>query len=211
MPHCPAIGNHFFHETSVPFRASSMVVKSLLFLLLALAAPAPVRAGEMAAVDEVAARLAPATTERVKATVLIFLAHDCPVSNVLVPEMNRIATEYGPRGVAFFFVYAERDLTDVDAARHAQEFALAAPAAVDRAGALVARAGARVTPEAAVFSPAGEVMYRGRINDLFAAPGKKRAVPTTHDLRDALDAVLAGKAPPAATTPAVGCFIATKP
>ena len=211
MPHSPPVGNHFFDETSARFRASLMDVKPLLFLLFVLVAAGTVRAGEMVAAAEVAGRLAPAKDGRVKATVLIFLAHDCPVSNALVPEMNRLATHFGPLGAAFYFVYAERDLADADAARHAREFALAAPVAVDRAGTLAVRAGAKVTPEAAVFSRAGEVVYRGRINDLFAALGQKRAEPTTHDLRDALDAVLAGKAPPAATTPAIGCYISTKP
>ena len=211
MPHSPAVGNHFFDETFAHFFASSMAVKPLLFLLLALVAADSVRAGEMVPAADVAARLAAAKDGRVKATVLIFLAHDCPVSNALVPEMNRLAAHFGPLGAAFYFVYAERDLADADAARHAREFALAAPTAVDRTGALAARAGAKVTPEAAVFSRAGKVVYRGRINDLFAALGQKRTEPTTHDLRDALDAVLAGKVPPAATTPAIGCYISTKP
>ena len=188
-----------------------MDVKPLLFLLLALAAPGPARADKVVAAGEVAGRLAAAEDGRMKATVLVFLAHDCPISNALVPEMNRLATQYGAQGAAFFFVYAERDLTDADAARHARDYALAAPVTVDRTGVLAARAGAKVTPEAAVFSRAGAVVYRGRINDLFAALGQKRAEPTTHDLRDALDAVLAGKTPPAATTSAIGCFIATKP
>ena len=211
MPHSPAVGNHFFDETSARFYASSMTVKPLLFLLLALVAAGSVRAGEMVAAADVAGRLVVAKDRRVKATVLIFLAHDCPISNALVPEMNRLATHFGPLGAAFYFVYAERDLADADAARHMREFALAAPATVDRTGTLAARAGAKVTPEAAVFSRAGEVLYRGRINDLFAALGQKRSEPTTHDLRDALDAVLAGQAPPAATTPAIGCSISTKP
>ena len=188
-----------------------MDVKPLLFLLLALAAPVPVRAEKVVAAGEVAGRLAGAEDARLKATVLVFLAHDCPISNALAPELNRIAGKYAAQGVAFFFVYAERDLADADAARHARDYALAAPVTVDRTGALAARAGAKVTPEAAVFSRAGAVVYRGRINDLFAALGQKRAEPTTHDLRDALDAVLAGTAPPNATTPAIGCFIATKP
>ena len=171
----------------------------------------PARSEKMVAAGAVEAGLSAAGDGRVKATVLVFLAHDCPISNALVPEMNRIAAGYGARGVGFFFVYAERDLADTDAARHARDYALAAPVTVDRTGALTVRAGAKVTPEAAVFSRAGAVVYRGRINDLFAALGQKRAEPTTHDLRDALDAVLAGKAPPAATTPAIGCFISTKP
>jgi hypothetical protein len=184
-------------------------VKKLLATLLCAASLAAAR--EPLRVADVDARLRAAPQdERVKATVLLFISHDCPISNALAPEMNRIVGKYSPLGVAFFFVYAEGALADADAARHAQEFALAAPVTVDEKCVLVARAGAKVTPEAVVFSHAGEVVYRGRINDLFAAFGKRRATPETHDLRDALDAILAGKAPPSATTPAIGCFIPTK-
>jgi len=191
--------------------ASFTGVKALLFLLLSAAAIAPVRAAEMIAAADVEARLGGKKDGSGVATVLVFLAHDCPISNALVPELNRIAKGYGARGAAFFFVYAERDLADAAAARHARDFALAAPVTVDRTGILSALAGAKVTPEAAVFSRSGAVVYRGRINDLFAGYGQKRAEPTTHDLRLALDAVLAGQAPPVATTPAIGCFISTKP
>jgi len=188
-----------------------MGVKSLLFLLLAAASLEPLRGAEIIAPASVEARLDAKRTGPGGATVLLFLAHDCPISNALVPEMNRIANEYGAQGAKFFFIYAERDLTDLAAARHARDFALSAPVAVDRAGLLSARAGAKVTPEAAVFSRSGVVVYRGRINDLFAGYRQKRAEPTSHDLRLALDAVLAGKAPPVSTTPAIGCFIPTKP
>jgi Redoxin len=211
MPHCPAVGNHFFDETFHRPVTSSMGVKTLLFLLCATALLAPVRAAEMLAPEEVAARLAAKENGPVSATVLIFLARDCPISNALVPEMNRIVNDYKARGVAFFLVYAERDLADKDAARHALEFALAAPVTVDRAGVLTARAGVKVTPEAALLARSGAVVYRGRINDLFAGYSQKRPEPTSHDLRRALDAVLAGKAPPVATTPAIGCYISTKP
>lgn len=211
MPHSAALGNPFFDETSARFTASSLGVKTLLFLLLAFTAIPPLRAEKVVAAEVVAARLTAAAQGPTKATVLIFLAPDCPISNALAPELNRIVAHYGARGAEFFFVYAERELADAAAARHAREFALAAPVTVDRPGLLVARAGVEVTPEAAVFSPAGAVVYRGRINDLFAALGKKRAEPTTHDLRAALDAVVAGKAPPVATTPAIGCFIASQP
>lgn len=211
MPHCPADGNQIFDETFPRFAPSLIVVKLLLFLLMLAGVPVPMRAGETLAAGDVAARLAAKRDAATTATVLVFLAHDCPISNALVPEINRIATAYGARGVAFFLVYAERDLGDKAAAAHAREYALTAPVTVDREGVLAERAGAKVTPEAAVFSRAGAVVYRGRINDLFAGYGQKRGEPTSHDLRVALDAVLAGKAPPVATTPAIGCFIFTKP
>ena len=210
MPHCAAVGNHFFDETfACPYK-SPPVVKLLLFLFLAGAALIPARASEFVTVEEVAGRLAVAKGGPGPVNVLVFLSHDCPVSNALMPELNRIVRHYRPLGVAFYFVYAEDDLSETDAAKHAREFGLTAAATVDRAGVLVAKAGATVTPEAAVFSRSGEVAYRGRINDLFAAPGQKRAEPTRHDLRVALDALLAGKAPPNTTTPAIGCFIPGK-
>ncbi|GIT77890.1 MAG: hypothetical protein Ct9H300mP32_2720 [Verrucomicrobiota bacterium] len=65
----------------------------------------------------------------------------------------------------------------------------------------------QVTPEAAVFDAKGRLIYRGRIDDLYADFGKKRARPTRHDLRDTLDALLAGKRLTKRTTKAVGCYI----
>ena len=68
-------------------------------------------------------------------------------------------------------------------------------------------ADAQVTPEAAVFDDKGRLVYRGRIDNLYADFGKKRAKPTRRDLRDTLDALLAGKALAKRTTKAVGCYI----
>jgi hypothetical protein len=64
-----------------------------------------------------------------------------------------------------------------------------------------------VTPEAVVVTPAGVIKYRGRIDDRYIALGQQRRVVTSHDLRDAIDAVIGGKAVPHAETEAVGCFI----
>ncbi len=210
MPQSLALGNPFFDETFARLHKSPTAVKILVFFLLSVVGLIPARAAEFVAVEEVAGRLAVAEGKHGPVNVLVFLSHDCPVSNALAPELNRIVRHYRPLGVAFYFVYAEDDLSDADAAKHAREFGLAAAATVDRAGVLVAKAGAKVTPETAVFSRSGGVAYRGRINDLFAAPGQKRAEPNKHDLRVALVAVLAGKAPPNATTPAIGCFIPKK-
>ena len=52
--------------------------------------------------------------------------------------------------------------------------------------------------------------YRGRIDNQYAALGKPRRVVTVHDLRDALDAVLAGRPVANPETEAFGCFIASK-
>ena len=141
------------------------------------------------------------------ATVALFVATDCPISNYFAPEMERIRADYQPRGVAFRLIYAVPD-EDPEAIRaHREHFGLTIPALFDPNHELLGRAGASVTPEAAVFSPSGELLYRGRIDDTYVAYGKQRAQPTRRDLRLALDAILEGKHPDPATTEAVGCFI----
>jgi hypothetical protein len=64
-----------------------------------------------------------------------------------------------------------------------------------------------VTPEAAVLSPDGKVRYLGRIDNRVADFGKARPQATERDVRDALDAVLAGKPVPHPVTKSIGCAI----
>jgi len=141
-----------------------------------------------------------------KAVVLIFISRDCPISNAFVPEMNRIAADYGSRA-AIYLVQADVELSADEARKHAELFQIKPPVLLDPQLQLARRTKARVTPEAVVITPGGETVYQGRINDLYAALTKKRAEPTTHDLRSALDALLSGKPVPTASTKAIGCSI----
>src|SRR5438128_1061080 len=54
-----------------------------------------------------------------KATLLFFIAHDCPISNGYAPEMARICKAYEARGVTTYVVYVERDIKPADARKHA--------------------------------------------------------------------------------------------
>ena len=65
--------------------------------------------------------------------------------------------------------------------------------------------GARVTPSV-VVTQGGRVRYRGRIDDRSPSLGIYRA-PVRQDLREALEALLAGKPVPTPETAAVGCAI----
>jgi hypothetical protein len=125
--------------------------------------------------------------------------------------LNRLFDEYGPRGVRLVLVHVDPQLSDDRARKHAEEYHIKAPVVVDRRHAWVSRAGATRSPEAAVFSPTGEMLYRGRIDDMYRGLGKRRTHITAHDLREALEAILAGRAVPRSQTEAVGCYIPTLP
>ena len=141
------------------------------------------------------------------ATVLFFVMHDCPIANAYAPEISRIAEEYRKRGVRSYVIYGENDLPPADAKKHARDYAYRCPALLDPRRALIRAAEATVSPEAAVFSAKGALLYRGRIDDRAFAPGKHRAEPRQRDLRAALDAILAGKPVHQRFTKAIGCYL----
>ena len=150
---------------------------------------------------------APFASSKIKAVVFLFLLRDCPVSNVYTPELSRINREYSGKGVSLSLVHPDRD-TDAKAAKaHAIEYKLNAPLVLDHDHKLTHLAGAEVMPEAAVYDGKGLLVYRGRIDNLYADFGKKRAKPTRRDLRETLDALIAGKRLAKRTTKAVGCYI----
>lgn len=141
------------------------------------------------------------------ATVLIFFGHECPISNSYAPEIGRLAKEFAPKKVTFCVVYAESDLNEDDARRHAREYGFPCAAILDPKLTLAKRCGAKFKPEAAVISSKGEVLYLGRIDDRYTGLGKRREQPTHRDLRDALLAVLDGKPVANSRTKAIGCDI----
>jgi hypothetical protein len=149
----------------------------------------------------------PFADPKVKAVALIFLLADCPIANSYAGEIKRLCNEYERRGVRFYLVQVDPDLTVADARQHARDYGFPCPVVLDREHKLVQHAGATRVPEAVVFSADGERRYRGRIDDLYVAPGKRRTQPTARDLRAALDAILAGEPVPRPTTATVGCYI----
>ncbi|MFO0868912.1 MAG: redoxin family protein [Pirellulales bacterium] len=143
---------------------------------------------------------------RSPATCVFFVGTDCPISNAYAPEIARIIGQYAPQGVAFYVIYAERDLSPATAAEHATAFGFPCPAVLDPQLELARALGATRMPEVVVLIPDGTAVYQGRIDDRYPAPGApRREHPTSHDLRDALDAFLTGKPIATPRTPAVGC------
>ncbi|HEV7926050.1 MAG TPA: hypothetical protein VGR14_11870, partial [Verrucomicrobiae bacterium] len=139
-------------------------------------------------------------------SVLLFYWHDCPICNSYAPEINRLSADY--TNFAFYIVQVDPDLTPEGAAIHARQYDLQPPVLLDRRHLLVRLAKATVAPEAVVFGKSGDVLYRGRIDNLYADLNKRRAEATEHDLREALDAIAAGR-PVSKQPPAMGCLIAT--
>jgi hypothetical protein len=142
-----------------------------------------------------------------KATVLLFVAVDCPISNGYAPEINRIIEKYRTRGIDFYLIYGDATVKPADVKKHLADYGFRCPGLLDPQRELVDLLHAKKTPEAVVLSTAGQVLYHGRVDNWYADFGRHRTLATVHDLRDALDAIIAGKSVPTACTDVVGCPI----
>jgi hypothetical protein len=142
-----------------------------------------------------------------KAILFFLIRPDCPIANAYHPEIKRLVREYQARGIASVVVYAEAGLEPWKAQCHWGEFDPGCPAILDPGLVLARTLGATVTPEAAVVSGTGVLVYLGRIDDRYPEVGKSRPEADHHDLKDALEAALAGRPAPSPRTQSVGCPI----
>ena len=140
-----------------------------------------------------------------KLIVLIFVRADCPVSNRYAPLIQQLGASYEAKA-SFFLIYPDKAESPDKIREHLRSFGYKLPALRDSQHTLVRLAQAQITPEAAVFSADRRLLYHGRIDDLYRDFGHPRPHATTHELDDAIRAVLSGKTPPA-NTPGIGCFI----
>jgi hypothetical protein len=150
----------------------------------------------------------PSKDPAARVTVTLFIDSDCPVSNRYAPEIQRLIRDYTPRGVNFWLVYPDPAISVDTIREHMQSYGYTIPAVRDPEHALVRRANALVTPEAAVFLPDGTLVYHGRIDDRYVDLTQRRPQATEHDVARVLDALLEGKAVDTAWNPAAGRSLA---
>ncbi len=133
------------------------------------------------------------------------MATECPISNRYVPELNRIASLYLPKGVEMTGYFPERGLVQARLDRWQQDFAPAFQVRLDETARYARKAGATLTPEVAVY--AEKLVYRGRIDDRYVSWGKSRREPARRDLVETLELLIQGKPVAPRFTKTWGCYI----
>lgn len=139
--------------------------------------------------------------------VIIFMCNHCPY---VIPKMDEIAAlqrDYTKKGIVIIGINAN------DPAQYPEDDFVQMQRLAKKKGYRyylfddtqeVARAyGAVCTPDPYVFDKNHKLIYHGRINDALTPDAR----PTTHDLREVLEAYLAGKPIKEWFKPSMGCSI----
>ena len=136
-------------------------------------------------------------------TVVMFISTRCPVSNAYDVRMEDLEKAFGSRRVRFIGVNSNVNEPPAEIAAHAREHGFTFPVVRDERNRIADAYGAQHTPEIFVIDSQGIVRYHGRIDENMDDAASVRSP----DLRNALDALLAGRPAPVASTKAFGCSI----
>jgi thiol-disulfide isomerase/thioredoxin len=146
-----------------------------------------------------------------KVLVVVVSCNHCPHVVANEERLVKISNAYAPKGVRFIAInandtsrYPADDLEHMIVRAKERDFRFAYVR--DDSQETVRALGARFTPELFVFDEKRALRYHGRIDDNSHNP----SAATSHDLVNALDALLAGQTPPVLETQATGCSVKWK-
>ena len=139
--------------------------------------------------------------------VLVQSCNHCPYVLAWEGRINALQREYANRGVRVVAI-SSNDATAYPAdslenmVEHAREAGYAFDYLYDESQEIARALGSQRTPEAFVFDADRRLVYHGAVDD-----NREEDRVTTHYLRDAIEAALAGETPPVTDTPPVGCTV----
>ena len=143
--------------------------------------------------------------------VVIFTCNHCPYAQAFEDRIIALGQEMQPKGAAFVLIssndpagYPEDSFENMH--NRAKEKGFPFPYCYDKEQDVAQAFGALCTPHCFVFDADRHLRYKGRVDDNWEKPGKAKK----HELRDAIDALLKGKAPAVKEANAIGCSIKWK-
>jgi peroxiredoxin len=143
-----------------------------------------------------------ASVKGANGTVIIFISAQCPMVKAYAERIERLAQDYRGRGVNVVGINSNStesiEFMKEQIAREKFSFVVLK----DRNNKIADMLGAERTPEVYFLDAANKLVYRGRIDN-----HRDISLVQANDLRDAIDATLAGKPVVKTETAAFGCSI----
>ena len=139
--------------------------------------------------------------------VLVQSCNHCPYVLAWEGRIDALQREYADRGVRIVAINSNDAATHPEDSfekmvEHAREAGYSFDYVQEESQELARTLGSERTPEAFVYDADRRLVYHGAVDD-----NREEAEVSTHYLRDAIEAALAGESPPVADTPPVGCTV----
>ena len=135
-------------------------------------------------------------------TVIIFLSAQCPVVRAYGERIEKLAEDYSARGVNVIGINSNVTESTNYIKRHISDNKFSFVVLRDKGSKVADMLGAERTPEVFFLDASNKLVYRGRIDNHINV-----AMVQSNDLRNAIDATLAGKPVVKTEAAAFGCSI----
>lgn len=148
-----------------------------------------------------------------KAYLVMFICNHCPFVKHVREELARLGNDYLPPDVRIYAINSNDAVihpgdSSENMRREIEAWGYRFPYLVDESQEVAKRYRAACTPDSFLFNEEKKLVYRGQLDD--SRPGNDKPV-NGRDIRNALDALLAGKPVPSRQIPSIGCNIKWKP
>ena len=141
-------------------------------------------------------------------TIYVFLLDECRICQEVSPELRKIAEIALENSIGMVGYFPNFATTEGGMQKFVKKQKINFPVFLDHDKKIAARFSATVLPEVVVWNETKqEIFYRGAINNLFFAPGKRRHHISQNYLQDAIFAVQNGVLPVNQNTEPIGCLI----
>jgi len=142
-------------------------------------------------------------------TVYIFLHDECMICQFYTPRLTEFYNQYHAEHVGFVGFFPDPSVRAPEAKAFAEKYGIRFPLKSDFNKVWTKKLGVTVTPEVAVWDHREDrLIYRGRIDDSYVRVGKRKTHIQHEDLKNIIDAWLAGEVPnEMIETQVVGCLI----
>jgi thiol-disulfide isomerase/thioredoxin len=146
------------------------------------------------------------------ATVIMFICNHCPFVKHVNAQLVMLANDYLSKGISFIAISSnDAENYPEDSPEKMKEYAIRLsypfPYLYDENQEVAKSYDAACTPDFFVFDAELKCIYRGQLDDSRPSNGKPV---TGKDIRNALDAIIAGKETPKDQKPSIGCNIKWK-
>lgn len=149
-----------------------------------------------------------------KGIVVVFLGAECPLAKLYAPKLQVMANDFEKEGIAFLAIDSNSQDSITDLETYAKQHEFKIPLLKDPGNKVADQFGAKRTPEAFLLDGNHVVRYHGRIDDQYVlgrtSSYAKYAV-SRHDLKEAIQELVAGKEISVPSTEIAGCIIGRTP
>ncbi len=138
--------------------------------------------------------------------IYVFMAPECPICQYYTPLLRSTREQLAPFSTPLTLAFTTGDSLSVIAFERKYQTGWKLIWG-EEARNLAKQFGASVTPELLALDSQNQMLYRGRINDAYVAPGKRRPIIRLCEIDSLTQSVIQRKVRAIASQPAIGCLM----